>query len=181
MFKFLRSRAKIFYWVIAASFILFIFLAWGMDVSGRRTASPAQTGEIGAVNGVGISIQQWQQWVRRAESQVRRQAGDREVNANQLAAAREQAWEQMVRDVIVTQEVERLGLSASDHLGRASIGAGTRLQACPRGGSGGGSGGPGLRGDSRQRQPCPRGSVALNCCLPDGPVVRERWERKRQH
>ena len=37
MFKFLRSQAKIFYWVIAATFILFLFLG---GMTGRGCQPP---------------------------------------------------------------------------------------------------------------------------------------------
>jgi parvulin-like peptidyl-prolyl isomerase len=85
-----------------------------MDVTGRRSGRAVQSGEVGAVNGVPIPVQRWQQVVHQAENQLRRQAGDREVLPNQYALADEQAWQQLVRSVIVEQEVERLGLTATD-------------------------------------------------------------------
>ncbi|MFO7653154.1 MAG: peptidylprolyl isomerase [Candidatus Krumholzibacteriia bacterium] len=115
MFKFLRSKAKVFYWVIAASFILFIFLAWGMDVAGSRGGSGQMSGgTAGTVNGETITVEQWQQMVRRMQANLRRQASDREVTSNQLEAAAEQAWEQLVRGTIFGQEIERRGITVTD-------------------------------------------------------------------
>ena len=37
MFKFLRSQAKVFYWVIAGTFILFLFLG---GMTGRGCQAP---------------------------------------------------------------------------------------------------------------------------------------------
>ena len=51
MFKFLRSNAKFFYWVIAATFIAFIFVAWGMDVAGSGSGPNRGSTVVGSVNG----------------------------------------------------------------------------------------------------------------------------------
>jgi len=113
MFKFLRSQAKYFYWVIAATFVAFIFLAWGMDVMGRRgPQAPAEA--AGVVNGVEISWQQYEQTARQVEQQLRYQQQDRELTANQRAMAREQAWDQLVRQAIFDQELARLDIGVSD-------------------------------------------------------------------
>ncbi|MDD5718740.1 MAG: SurA N-terminal domain-containing protein, partial [Candidatus Krumholzibacteria bacterium] len=56
MFKFLRSNAKYFYWVIAATFVAFIFLAWGMDFAGGGGSGGGRRSDtVGSINGVAIS------------------------------------------------------------------------------------------------------------------------------
>lgn len=115
MFKFLRSKAKVFYWVIAATFIAFIFLAWGMDVMGSRGShSPRQSNAIGSVNGVDITYPQYEQAIRNIESNLRYRNPNVELNENQRAMMREQAWDEVVRAVIVDQELARLKLSVTD-------------------------------------------------------------------
>jgi len=112
MFKFLRSNAKFFYWIIAATFVAFIFLAWGMDVAGQRAPGGGDT--VGEVNGMAISAWQYDRAVQELQANYRRNAPDRDLTVNQATLAREQAWEQLLREAILVQEVQRLGLSVSD-------------------------------------------------------------------
>lgn len=113
MFKFLRSNAKFFYWIIAATFIGFIFLAWGMDAAGGR--GMAQQGpSVGSVNGMEITAAAYDQAVRNIQSSYRRNAPDRTLTANQEAMARDQAWNQLVRERLLSEEIERLGLTVTD-------------------------------------------------------------------
>ncbi len=118
MFKFLRSRAKVFYWVIAATFIAFIFLAWGMDVTGGRgrgAGAGRQGGNaVGTVNGVEITYPQYEQAIRNLEANMKYRNPNLELNENQRAMLREQAWDQAVRSVLVDQEIARLGLTVTD-------------------------------------------------------------------
>jgi parvulin-like peptidyl-prolyl isomerase len=118
MFKFLRSKAKVFYWVIAVTFIAFIFLAWGMDAMGNRGSRGGggrQGGNsLGSVNGVEITSPQYEQAIRNLEANMKNRNPNLEMNENQRAMLREQAWDQVVRSVLVDQELERLGLTVTD-------------------------------------------------------------------
>ena len=75
MFKFLRSRAKVFYWVIASTFILFLFLGGmtsrGCNAPGTRQSEP---GVIGYVNGTRITSQMYQMAVSQQMNMMRQQA-----------------------------------------------------------------------------------------------------------
>jgi peptidyl-prolyl cis-trans isomerase D len=114
MFKFLRSKAKIFYWVIAASFIAFIFLAWGMDFRGNQSRGRGGGSTVGKVNGVEIPASAWSRAYQQTVAQLRQQTPDRTLTANQIAEASDRAWDQLVRGIIVDQEIERLGITATD-------------------------------------------------------------------
>jgi len=115
MFKFLRSQAKVFYWVIAATFILFLFLG---GMTGRGCQAPGtkkfQAGVIGTVNGTDITGQQYDYAVRQQRGQMRQQAQNRELNANQNAAANQQAWDSLVQAAIFQQAIEERGITVSD-------------------------------------------------------------------
>lgn len=113
MFKFLRSNAKFFYWIIAATFIAFIFVAWGMDVAGGRSAS-RRGNAVGAVNGVEISAMRYERAVQDLQANMRRNNPDRPLTANQVAMAQDQAWDQLVREQIMLDEIQRLGLRVTD-------------------------------------------------------------------
>ena len=115
MFKYLRSQAKIFYWVIAATFILFLFLG---GMTGRGCQPPGsdnlESGVIGTVNGTKIMGQDFEYAYRQMLAQMRQGSNSRELNANQYATARERAWEYMVRDVILEQAIKELSITVSD-------------------------------------------------------------------
>ncbi len=114
MFKLLRSKAKFIYWIIAASFILFIFLAWGADFQGRRQGGGGSGGLVGEVNGAPITAQEWDQALQNYMARMRQQNQDQALTPNQRAAAGEQLWQGLVRDRLEIAEIKRLGLSVSD-------------------------------------------------------------------
>ena len=102
MFKFLRSNAKFFYWVIAGTFVAFIFLAWGMDVAGGGGMGAGRAPDaIGEVNGMPLRAWQYEQAVQDLQQTYRRNAPNLELTANQLALVRDQAWDRLVRDAIL--------------------------------------------------------------------------------
>lgn len=115
MFKLLRSKAKVFYWVIAASFILFLFLG---GLTGRGCQAPGtrqiQAGIIATVNGIDISGQQYDFAVRQQTAMLRQQNGDNVLTANQHAIARERAWDVLVRTAIAEQAIHEFDLGATD-------------------------------------------------------------------
>lgn len=113
MFKLLRSKAKFFYWIIAASFILFIFLAWGADIQGRRT-NPTGPGEVGSVNGRPIGTAEWSQALQEYLGRLRQQDPTQTLTAGQRAAVAEQVWQSLVRQQLALAEIERLGLAVTD-------------------------------------------------------------------
>ncbi len=116
MFKFLRSKAKVFYWVIAVTFVAFIFLAWGMDITGRQGGGAGggrASDTVGSVNGKSISAYYWDRTEKRYLSQLRAQYKDRQLTANQVATTSERAWNDLVRAQLLEAEVERLGLTVT--------------------------------------------------------------------
>lgn len=116
MFKFLRSNAKFFYWIIAATFIAFIFVAWGMDVAGSGGGGGRNRGAavVGQVNGVDIPAQRYEMAVRQLQANMTQNNPDRALNQNQVALTREQAWEQMIREVILREELARRDIVVTD-------------------------------------------------------------------
>ena len=115
MFKLLRSKAKFIYWIVAASFVLFIFLAWGADFQGRRSGGGGRHNEdIGAINGAAITVREWDEAFQNYLSRMRQQNPDQQLTANQRSAAAEQLWQSLVRDRLEREEIKRLGLTATD-------------------------------------------------------------------
>ena len=118
MFKMLRSQAKIFYWIIAISFILFgVVFSYGGATSGCEKTSPMadrQAGVIGKINGTAISSAQFEQVYRSMLNYNRQQNQGRELNANQRAGLRRQAWEQIIQEVLVNDAIEEYDIQVSD-------------------------------------------------------------------
>lgn len=115
MFKFLRSQAKVFYWVIAATFILFLILG---GLTGRGCQAPGthklEAGVIGSVNGTKITAQQYDYAVRQQIAMMRQQSPDRDLNANQYAMARERAWDALVQNALVEQAIKERKIKVED-------------------------------------------------------------------
>ncbi|MBU8871911.1 MAG: SurA N-terminal domain-containing protein [Gemmatimonadales bacterium] len=115
MFKYLRSQAKIFYWVIAATFILFLFLG---GMTGRGCQPPGadnyEAGVLGSVNGTKIMGQEYDYAYRQTLAQMRQGSSTRDLNANQYASARQMAWDYMVRDILLDQAIQEFGITVTD-------------------------------------------------------------------
>ena len=115
MFKFLRSKAKVFYWVIAGSFFLFLGLG---GLTGRGCQAPGsgsyEAGIVGSVNGKTITAQDYDYTVRQQTAMLRQQAAGGDLNANQYATARDRAWQQLVRNSLLEQAIGKRGIKVTD-------------------------------------------------------------------
>ncbi len=118
MFNMLRSKAKIFYWVIAASFILFgVVFSYGNSYTGCNDSGPGandQYGLVGEINGTAVTAAQYENMYSQILSYTKGQNQNREMNANQYAGAREQAWNQLVRQSLLTQAIEDHDIEVTD-------------------------------------------------------------------
>ncbi|MBK8166012.1 MAG: peptidylprolyl isomerase [bacterium] len=113
MFQFLRSRAKLFYWVIALSFLAFVYLGFG-DAGCNRGGGQIASGVIGSVNGRQITAEDFENTVRQQVAMMRQQSPDRELNANQYAAAQDRAWESLVQQTIIDKAIADAKLKVTD-------------------------------------------------------------------
>ena len=60
MMQFMRDRVKVIYWVVILSFVLLMFLGWGVgDWQGPNQAATA--GTVAVVNGDEVTIRAWQE------------------------------------------------------------------------------------------------------------------------
>ncbi len=75
---------------------------------------PQGNNVVGTVNGVEITYPQYEQAIRNLEANMKYRNPNLELNENQRAMLREQAWDQSVRSVLVDQELARLGLTVTD-------------------------------------------------------------------
>jgi len=118
MFNMLRSKAKIFYWVIAVSFILFgVVFSYGSSFTGCNNSGPGSGdnyGLVGEINGTPLSAAQYENMYSQILAYTKNQNQNREMNANQFASTRKQAWDQLLRQALVDQAIQELEIEASD-------------------------------------------------------------------
>ena len=115
MFKLLRSKAKVFYWVIAATFILFLILGGltgrGCRAPGTRQLDPTV---VGSVNGMDISAQYFDYAYRQLLEQARGPRGNRTLTADDSARARERAWDEIVQEMVIQQAIKDYGIEVTN-------------------------------------------------------------------
>lgn len=111
MLRSMRRNTKIIMLVVAIAFVGLMVFQWGMDISGR--SSPQAVGEIGEVNGTGISYQLWTVTFRGLTDQARQQKGG-PLTDLELHYVEEQTWNQIVNEILIAQEIERQGIRVTD-------------------------------------------------------------------
>ena len=103
----LRERTAIILWFVIFAFVGLIVVEWGADYSGSGS-NPAGDA-VGVVNGEKITVKQFQQALR-FTAQRQRTAGE---PSDEDRLVRE-LWDEFVRDILVRQEIERLGIEITD-------------------------------------------------------------------
>jgi peptidyl-prolyl cis-trans isomerase D len=97
----------------AVIFILLIIFDWGFDITGRKGRGGAQAEILGMVNGKEVNHRLFSELVRRAvENQKKQQNAD--IDAETEREIRSQVWNQLIDEMLIEQEIDRLGISVSD-------------------------------------------------------------------
>src|SRR5262245_57020353 len=105
----MRANMK---WIMALTAVTFVGLmvfGWGMDITGRSGANATGGGELGRVNGEPISYQEWSIAVRNLQEQQQREGATvmlRDVEQN--------AWDQLVMQKLINQELNKRGIKVSN-------------------------------------------------------------------
>jgi parvulin-like peptidyl-prolyl isomerase len=111
MMQRMRENTKIILWVVVIAFVITIFAVWGLDL---QTGSVSQQqSEVGRVNGVPVSVQAYQQIYSQLAQQFRAQ-GSGELSSAQQELVREQAWDNIVSNILTGEEIKRLGIGVTD-------------------------------------------------------------------
>ncbi len=106
MMTLLRQKTVFVLWFVIFAFIGLIVVEWGADYSGPSTNSAGDA--VGVINGETISLQEFQDALRRVARQMpQEQRGDQALLVRQV-------WDYYVREIILTQEYERLGFEVTD-------------------------------------------------------------------
>jgi peptidyl-prolyl cis-trans isomerase D len=106
MLKILRKHSK--HWLIAAIIgaIVVVFIFWGIG-----TMDPPQSRELARVYGNPIPLTTYYQYVNLLEKKARFR---RNLSEEDLKALRDQAPDNLIRLVLLTEKASRLGLTVSD-------------------------------------------------------------------
>lgn len=111
MLQSMRSSAKYIFWFIAITFIGGFLL---VDTSGLLGRAPVSTGTtVATVNGEDITFAQWQAAVTNLVRQEEARAG-RALTLDERQRVENEAYDQLVNDVLVAQELERRGIRVTD-------------------------------------------------------------------
>ena len=112
MMRKMRDHMKWIMLLTALSFVALMVFGWGMDISGRSAAG-ATGGELGRVNGDPITVIEWQNLVRSMTEEQQR-ASNAPIGAALNKQIGDAAWERLVMQKLVNQELERRGIKVSD-------------------------------------------------------------------
>lgn len=116
MFDQLRRGIKPIIWITTFAFVIgfgFIILS-DVDFSlGRNKARLLAQGQIGSVNGDPIYFRTYEQLMNQARMNYRQQTGT-DLDARAEVMLRDQAWGEIIQEMILMQEAKRRGVRASD-------------------------------------------------------------------
>jgi peptidyl-prolyl cis-trans isomerase D len=111
MMQDLRNKTKIVMIVVALAFVGLMVFNWGMDISGRNSATG--TGELGRVNGEPVTYEAYNAVYQQLYNQARQQQGG-ELSAEQTRQIENAAFDQVVNEILVRQEIDRRGIKVTD-------------------------------------------------------------------
>ena len=111
MMQMIRSNVgKLVTVIIVGGFLVWMVFGIGMEVTGAGGLRP---GELGSVNGEPISVEAYQQAVNALSEQARQQTGGR-ITAEQQAQIDEEAWNRLVQEALIRQEMRRRGIGVTN-------------------------------------------------------------------
>jgi peptidylprolyl isomerase/peptidyl-prolyl cis-trans isomerase D len=109
----MRERMSIIFGIFAVLFIVYIVLDWGMDIGGRKSRGLTKGEIVGKVNGNNITYQSFNVTVEKY-IQMFKQQYKTDPDDNQLNQLREEAWNTTVFEILVKQELKKMGLEVTD-------------------------------------------------------------------
>ncbi|NKB68075.1 MAG: hypothetical protein GKR89_13520 [Candidatus Latescibacteria bacterium] len=103
----MRQSMGLVLWIVIVAFIALIVVEWGADYSGGGTGVDGDA--VGVVNGEKIGLRQFRQALSNAAQQTRGNG----AQSDEAGLVR-QVWDVIVGQVLMQQEIERLGIQVSD-------------------------------------------------------------------
>lgn len=107
----MRENTKVILWIVVIAFVVTIFAVWGLDLQTGGISSPQSQGLVGRVNGVPVTAQAYQSAYSQLAQQYRSSGS---LTATQQSMLQDQAWNTLVTQILTDQEIQRLGITATD-------------------------------------------------------------------
>jgi len=105
----MRNLAPVFIITVGALFVLFMVIS----DSNVLEAIGGRSNNVGSVNGIDISYQEYQLAIERQRESQKQQTGN-DIPEEQFDQFRDQVWETLLTEKLIEMEVQRLGISVSD-------------------------------------------------------------------
>lgn len=109
MMRELRKKMAIFIWIVAAGFILYIFVEWGLNISGRRQEK--QVTVVAKVDGVSIRTQDLDEKFSTMLNNIRDMQNLTSLDVLTERLVLENAYEELVRRVIINNQLRENGIT----------------------------------------------------------------------
>jgi peptidyl-prolyl cis-trans isomerase D len=108
----MRQNTKWIMLVTALAFVGLMVFGWGMDLSGR-SSQRFTGGDVGQVNGEPVTYNQFETVYRNLYQQTQQQS-NQPISTAQDKKLQDQAWQQIVSDRLIEQELQRRGIHVTD-------------------------------------------------------------------
>jgi hypothetical protein len=107
----MRSSAKFVFWILAVAFIGGFLLAESSGLLNRGAVTP--TTAVATVNGTDILYTDWLRRSQQLTQQQQQQTG-RSLTQDEITRIENQAFNEMVTEILLEQEYRRRGITISD-------------------------------------------------------------------
>lgn len=112
MMRQMRDNMKWIMLLTAIAFVGLMVFGWGMDITGRTATGGAS--QLGSVNGEPITFEEYNATYRNLFDQQQRQQPGQPINAAVTRQIEEAAWEQLVTQKLVSQELRRRNIDVTE-------------------------------------------------------------------
>ena len=113
MMRQMRENTKWIMLITALAFVALMVFEWGMDATGRSGAQ-VTGGELGRVNGAPITYDEYITTYRNLYDQQQRANPDMAISSAMNRQIEEAAWDQLVLQKLIAQELDERGIRVSD-------------------------------------------------------------------
>ena len=112
MLQTMRSSAKFVFWILAIAFIGGFLLVETSGLLGRTAVTP--TTAVASVNGTDILYTDWQRRSQQLVQQEQQAQAGRSLTQDEITRIDNQAFDDMVAEILLQQEYRRRGITVSD-------------------------------------------------------------------
>jgi len=105
----MRQNTKWIMLLTAAAFVALMVFEWGMDITGISSGG----GELGRVDGTSVTFDMYNSTYRNLYEQVQRSQSE-PISSQQNREIENQAWEEVVGQILIQQELARRGIVVTD-------------------------------------------------------------------